>query len=198
KVFSRNFRAGLHYPWSRLMDDVTDVFLVSSTSEFSRAQNSFDRRADRGRSGYDRPHRLTGNFVYELPFYPHQTGATGKLLGGWQLTSIFTFQTGAPFTVMLGSDPFVTATPIRPSLNTRVDQSLMMLLKIWRAGATKRLGVVDGGECGENAGRNFLRSDGIIKIDFGIINNTRSEKNGFFQLRADIFNAFNTRNFGVP
>ncbi|MCA1600768.1 MAG: TonB-dependent receptor, partial [Acidobacteria bacterium] len=74
KRLSRNFSAGLHYTWSTLTGDVTDVF-AASTSEFARSQNSFDRRADRARSGYDRPHRLTGNFVYELPFYQHQTGS---------------------------------------------------------------------------------------------------------------------------
>src|SRR6266498_1344983 len=103
KRLSRNFSAGLHYTWSTLIDDVTDVF-AASTSEFARSQNSFDRHADRARSGYDRPHRLTGNFVYELPFYQHQTGSTGKFFGGWQLNSFFTFQSGAPFTVTLGSD----------------------------------------------------------------------------------------------
>ena len=101
---SGNFSAGLHYTWSTLIDDATDA-LPASTSEFSRSQNSFDRRADRARSGYDRPHRLTGNFVYELPFFQHQTGSTGKFFGGWQLNSFFTFQSGAPFTVTLGSDP---------------------------------------------------------------------------------------------
>jgi hypothetical protein len=53
---SRNFSAGLHYTWSTLIDDVTDVF-AASTSESARSQDSFDRRADRARSGYDRPHR---------------------------------------------------------------------------------------------------------------------------------------------
>lgn len=197
KRLSRNFSAGLHYTWSRLIDDITDA-LPASTSEFARSQNSFDRRADRGRSGYDRPHRLTGNFVYELPFYQHQTGLTGKFFGGWQLNSIFSFQSGAPFTVTLGSDPFRSGNPIRPNLNTNLDLSSMTIGEILAAGGAKLFRDLSPGQLVGNAGRNILRSDGINLVDFGIIKNTRLSENVRIQLRADMFNSFNSRNFGIP
>jgi len=196
KRLSRNVSGGLHYTWSRLIDDVTDV--ISSTAESSRSQNSFDRRADRGRSGYDRPHRLTGNVVYELPFYQHQTGATGKVLGGWQLNSVFTFQSGAPFTVTLGRDPYGSGNPIRPNLNTNVDLSSMTISEILAAGGTKLFRDLDPGQLVGNAGRNILRSDGLSQVDCGISKNTRVSEHVRIQLRADMFNAFNSRNFGIP
>jgi hypothetical protein len=197
KRLSRSFSAGLHYTWSRLIDDITDA-IPASTSEFARAQNSFDRRADRGRSGYDRPHRLTGNFVYELPFYPHQTGATGKFFGGWQLNSFFTLQSGAPFTVTLGSDPTQSGNPIRPNLNTTLDVSSMTISEILAAGGAKLFRGLDPGQLVGNAGRNILRSDGLNQVDFGIIKNTRLSENVRIQFRADMFNSFNSRNFGIP
>jgi hypothetical protein len=49
-----------------------------------------------------------------------------------------------------------------------------------------------------NAGRNILRADGIGNLDFGIIKNTRLGESVRVQLRADMFNATNTRNFGIP
>ena len=49
-----------------------------------------------------------------------------------------------------------------------------------------------------DAGRNILRADGINNIDFGILKNTRISENQRIQLRADFFNATNTRNFGIP
>jgi len=197
KRLSRNFSAGLHYTWSTLIDDVTDVF-AASTSEFPRSQNSFDRRADRARSGYDRPHRLTGNFVYELPFYQHQTGSTGKFFGGWQLNSFFTFQSGAPFTVTLGSDPTGSGNPIRPNLNTNLDLSGMTISEILAAGGANLFRGLSPGQQVGNAGRNILRSDGLNLVDFGIIKNTRLSENVRIQLRADMFNSFNSRNFGIP
>jgi hypothetical protein len=197
KRLSRNFSAGLHYTWSTLIDDVTDV-IPASTSEFARSQNSFDRRADRGRSGYDRPHRLTGNFVYELPFYQHQTRSTGKFFGGWQLNSFFSFQSGAPFTVTLGSDPTGSGNPIRPNLNTNLDLSSMTISEILAAGGANLFRGLSPGQRVGNAGRNILRSDGINLVDFGIIKNTLLSENVRIQLRADMFNAFNSRNFGIP
>ena len=49
-----------------------------------------------------------------------------------------------------------------------------------------------------NAGRNILRAQGLRLVDFGIIKNTRISENVRFQVRADMFNVLNTRNFGVP
>lgn len=197
KRLSRNFSAGLHYTWSKLIDDVTDVF-AASTAEFARSQDSFDRHADRARSGYDRPHRLTGNFVYELPFYQHQTGSTGKFFGGWQLNSFFTFQSGAPFTVTLGSDPTMSGNPIRPNLNTNLDLSNMTISEILAAGGAKLFRDLSPGQRVGNAGRNILRSDGLNLVDFGIIKNTRLSENVRIQFRADMFNSLNSRNFGIP
>ena len=195
KRLSRNFSAGLHYTWSSLIDDVTDV-IAASSAESARAQNPLDRRADRARSGYDRPHRLTGNFVYELPFYQHQTGLRGRVFGGWQLNSIFTFQSGAPFTVTLGQDQ--SGNPIRPNLNTNLDLSSMTIPEIRVAGGAKLFRGLDFGQLAGDAGRNILRSDGLNQIDLGIIKNTRLSDGVRIQIRADMFNAFNSRNFGIP
>ena len=197
KRLSGNFSAGLHYTWSTLIDDVTDV-IPASTSEFSRSQDSFDRRADRARSGYDRPHRLTGNFVYELPFYQHQSGSTGKFFGGWQLNSFFSFQSGAPFTVTLGSDPTGSGNPIRPNLNTNLDLSNMTINEILAAGGAKLFRDLSSVQRVGNAGRNILRSDSLNLVDFGVIKNTRLSENVRIQVRADMFNSLNSRNFGIP
>jgi hypothetical protein len=197
KRLSRSFSAGLHYTGSRLIDDVTDV-IAASSAEFGRAQDSLDRRADRARSGYDRPHRLTGNFVYELPFYQRQTGFRGMVFGGWQLSSIFTFQSGAPFTVTLGMDPFQSGNPIRPNLNTDLDLSSMTINDIRAAGGANLFRGLDQGQLVGNAGRNILRSDGLNQVDVGIIKNTRLSGDVRIQIRADMFNVFNSRSFGIP
>ena len=194
KRLSRNVSAGLHYTWSSFIDDVTDI-LPASTADFARAQDPFDRRADRARSGYDRPQRVTGNCVYELPFYRDQTGSMGKLLGGWQLSSFFTFQSGAPFTVTLGSDP---SNPIRPNLNTDLDLSSMTVSEIVAAGGASLFRGLSPGQRVGNVGRNSLRSDGLSLVDVGIIKNARVSEKVRLQVRADIFNALNSRNFGIP
>ena len=62
KRLSNGFSAGVHYTWSSFIDSASEVFNPSS-GEVAVSHDSFNRAADRGRSTYDRPHRLTGNFV---------------------------------------------------------------------------------------------------------------------------------------
>ncbi len=198
---SNNFSAGLHYTWSTFIDDASDVFSPSG-SESSIAQDPFNRRGDRARSSYDRPHRLTGNFVYEFPFFDRRSGFAGRLLGGWQVNSFFTFQSGAPFTVTLGSDPACSVcgigTTVRPNLNTNLNLSNMTIEEILAAGGAGLFTGLSPGQRVGNAGRNILRSDGIALVDLGFIKNTRITETVRMQFRADLFNALNSRNFGIP
>src|SRR6185503_635136 len=132
KRLSRGFSAGVHYTWSSFIDTASEIFNPSS-GEVAVSQDSFNRNSDRARSTYDRPHRLTGNFVYELPWHQDQQGFTGHLLGGWQVNGFFTFQSGAPFTVLNGSDPAgalsgintLVGDAIRPNVYTNLDVSKM-------------------------------------------------------------------------
>jgi len=211
KRLSKGFSAGVHFTWSSFIDTSSEIFNPSG-GEVAVAQNSFNRSQDRGRSSYDRPLRLTGNVVYELPFFRDQKGAVGHILGGWQVNSFFTFQSGAPFTVLNGTDPTgalngidgLVGNAIRANLNTTLNLSGMSVEEIINAGAATSGGargffrVVTAAERLGNIGRNTLRADGIGNIDFGIIKNTRITESQRLQFRVDMFNATNTRNFGVP
>lgn len=213
KRLSKNFSAGIYYTWSTFIDTASENFNPSS-AEIAVAQNSFNLEADRGRSTFDRPHRLTGNFVYQLPFYKDQTGFVGRVLGGWQINSFFTFQSGAPFTILNGSDPAgalsgisgLVGNAIRANVVTSLDLSRMSIYEVRAQCGTP----VGGNNCPNlfsfvtaaqrygSAGRNILRTDGIESIDFGVIKNTQINERFRFQIRADMFNVINHRNFGVP
>ena len=111
KRLSSGFSAGLHYTYSTFIDTMSEIFNVSS-GEIAVAQDSYNRRADRARSSFDRPHRVAGNFVYELPYFRDQKGMSGLVLGGWQLNSQFSLQSGSPFTPLNGSDPAIALASI--------------------------------------------------------------------------------------
>jgi hypothetical protein len=211
KRLTRGFSAGLHYTWSKFIDTASEIFNPSS-GEVAVPQDSFDIGADRAVAAYDRPHRLTGNFVYELPFYQDQATAIGKVLGGWQASAVFTFQSGAPFTVLNGSDPTgalagidgLVGSAIRPMLNSNLDLSNMTVEELIAAGGRSLFRTLCGaqsatcpGERVGNVGRNTLRADGIGNLDLNFIKNTRFGRHNV-QLRIDMFNATNTRNFGIP
>src|SRR5688572_12494192 len=212
KRFSRGLSAGVHYTWSRFEDTASEIF-NPSVGEVAVAQDSFDLAAERGRSTYDRPHRLSGNFVYELPWRIRQEGLPGKILGGWQLSSFFTLQSGGPFTVLNGSDPTgalagidgLVGNAIRPNLNTDLDLSSMTVEEIRAAGGASLFRPLCGnpsatcaGERVGNVPRNSLRADGVVNVDLGIMKNTRFANGHNVQFRLEMFNATNTRNFGIP
>jgi hypothetical protein len=205
KRLSRGVSFGLHYTFSTFIDTMSEIFNVSS-GEIAVAQNSYNRRADRARSSFDRPHRVAGNFVYELPFFQAQRGFTGHVLGGWQVNSQFSLQSGSPFTPLNGSDPAIAlasisslvGNAIRPNLNTNLDLSGMSVEEIVRAGGRSLFSTITAAQRVGNAGRNILRSDGINNIDVGIMKNTRIGENQRLQLRADFFNFTNSRDFGIP
>src|SRR5207247_9298444 len=140
KRLTRGFSAGFHYTWSAFIDDASEIFNPSS-GEVAISQDSFNRRADRGRSSYDRPNRFTGNFVYEIPALRNQPGLIGHILGGWQIDSFFTFPSGQPFTVLNGSDPTgalngiagLVGLAIRPSLHNTLDPSSMSVPDLLKA-----------------------------------------------------------------
>jgi hypothetical protein len=89
KRFSHGLFAGLSYTWSKNMEATS--FL-----------NAGDPTVTRSISSLDRPQRLNLSLIYELPFGRGKlvAGDTGKglnyIIGGWQLNSIFTHQSGAP------------------------------------------------------------------------------------------------------
>jgi hypothetical protein len=205
KRLSRNFSAGVNYTYSSFIDTASETFNPSN-AEVAVAQDSFNLEGDRARSSFDRPHRISGNFVYELPVFQSQQGFVGRLLGGFQINSFFTVQSGAPFTVLNGSDPAgalngidgLVGNSIRPNLNTTLDLSSMTIPEIIAAGGRNLFSPVTAAQRVGSIGRNTLRAQRLTLVDFGIIKNTRITENVRFQIRADMFNVLNHRNFGVP
>jgi hypothetical protein len=205
KRFSMGFSAGLHYTWSSFIDEASEIF-NPSPGEIAIVQDSYNRRADRARSTFDRPQRIAGNFVYELPWFRQQQGLAGHVLGGWQVNSAFSLQSGAPFTPLNGSDPTgalsgidtLVGNAIRPNVISNLPISNMSLEELVFAGRGTLFQTLRTGQRVGNAGRNILRADGINNIDIGILKNTSLGENQKIQIRADFYNATNTRDFGIP
>ncbi|MFN0100909.1 MAG: carboxypeptidase regulatory-like domain-containing protein [Bryobacteraceae bacterium] len=206
KRLSRNFSFGSHYTWSSFIDGASEVFNPSARGEIAFSQDPNNRNAERGRSTYDRPHRFTTNGVFELPFMREQRGFAGRLIGGWQVSGFLTFQAGAPFTALNGTDPRgrtagnVVGTPTRPDLNSALNLSSLSVRELLAAGGRSLflpLTVAHPTGVG-NAGRNILRADGINRLDLGIIKNFRVTEGRTLQLHANFFNTTNTRDWGIP
>jgi hypothetical protein len=78
--------------------------------ESNGPENLNCRRCDKGPSIFDVRHNFTADAIYELPFGPgkaflNQPGFLGRVIGGWQLSSIGIWHTGHPLTVVMNIPP---------------------------------------------------------------------------------------------
>jgi hypothetical protein len=208
KRLSQGLALGAHYTYSSFIDDASELFNPNPLADVAVPQDSYNRKAERGRSTFDRPHRFTANGVWELPFFREQRGPVGKILGGWQVSPFVTFQSGAPFTALNGADPAFRLTgisglvgvAIRPMVTGILDVSRMNIADLyqrWQRGERFFRQITAAEQIG-NAGRGILRADGIANLDIGLMKNTQITETVRLQVRADMFNATNTRNFGIP
>jgi hypothetical protein len=203
KRLSRGLSMAAHYTWSAFIDTASDYWPTSVNGDVPIAQDSFNRRADRGRASSDRPHRMAVNGVWELPLARSPKSWIGRVLGGWQLSGFLTFQSGAPFSVFDGADPGfrvtgLVNTAIRANAATTLPLSNMSVEEIVRAGGSKLFSRVSAAAPLGNLGRNVLRADGIGNLDLGLFKNTRIAEGRTLQFRSEFYNASNTRNFCIP
>ena len=92
KHFSGKTYFDANYTWSR---DLTNA--QADYSGF--AQDVFHLNNEYGRAANDRNNVLTLDGVYEVPWYRDQQGLKGHLLGGWELSGIYSIDSGLPITI---------------------------------------------------------------------------------------------------
>jgi hypothetical protein len=72
----------------------------TGNTAFNTAYNDQSNiNASRGISDFNRPHRLSVSYAYDLPFFSHSTGFKKAALGGWQVSGVTIFQSGLPFSI---------------------------------------------------------------------------------------------------
>ena len=81
-----------NFTWSR---DLTNA--QADYSGF--VQNIYNINGDYGRAAVDRKLLLNLDGVFEEPFFRDQRGLKGHLLGGWEVSGIYSAQSGLPLTV---------------------------------------------------------------------------------------------------
>lgn len=85
-----------NFTWSR---DLTNA--QADYSGF--VQNIYNINGDYGRAAVDRKLLLTIDGVLEEPWFREQKNLTGRLLGGWELSGIYSADTGLPLTISASS-----------------------------------------------------------------------------------------------
>ncbi len=149
---------------------------------------------------------LTFNYVYMLPFLQNNRSLVGHVLGGWQLSGIASFYTGAPFTATTSSvDPAGLGLLGSSSASSRPDMICDPNANAPHAYAgipnaantyfnTACFAPVPQGAVRPgNAGRGTIRGPGFANMDASLMKNFNLVGEGKvkMQLRLESFNTFN-------
>jgi hypothetical protein len=201
--FANGFQLNSAYTWSHLIDDTTaEVF--STVLAPRRVEDFQNLRRERANSALDRRHRFVASFLYELPWFRSSDSRFVRTaLGGINFAGTYTYESGQFVTVRSGNDANRNGDNAgdRAIFNpngqegvgslvdplTRTDGQIVGYLA--RNPNARYIQTGNGAE--SNIGRNTFQMDPINNFDFSIFKNFRVSETKFFQLRADLFNAFN-------
>ncbi len=217
------------YTWSKSLDDKSAAAGVGSTNSFAGHMNELNPRQDYGRSDFDVDHRFVTSLVYQLPFGRGKRYGGGMnkgldlALGGWQVTTITTFQRGFPFSIHCNNDLLVLTTftginrcneignpypsGFHKDINHWFNNTISFNTSPTDATDPFRASCVAAnisavafcqplnGQFG-NSGRDILRGPGINNWDMGIGKDFRFTERVSFQFRAEAFNVFNHAQYG--
>lgn len=93
----RGLSLGINYTYGKSLDNSSYEAPCGCTNQ----SFPIDQKEEYGRSDYDVRHNIVASAVWDLPFYRSQKSWEGKLIGGWQVSTIVTYNTGFPWTPRL-------------------------------------------------------------------------------------------------
>jgi len=104
----RDLSLRVFYTLSRSIDPSVSTGLGGGGGDLQTVSNPYGGwQYDVGRSGYDRLHNLSFNFIYNLPLMRNSSNALARsLVGGWEFSGIVTIESGTPLNVTLNSGAF--------------------------------------------------------------------------------------------
>ena len=166
---------------SNVPQDVNDIF------PGEEALSSFHHR-----------HQVVASGTWQLPFFEGAGGAAEAIGAGWRLNGIVTLQSGAPFTVNLGTDranvgsgpsqrPDQTGDPNLPAGQRSPDR--------WFD--TGAFALQDPFTFG-SAPRNSVFAPGLANVDISLQKDWLVGADDRLEFRWEIFNVLNRANFDVP
>ena len=187
------------YTFSHSIDDASSSQEIEAVNEPFTTQDSFNRKKDRGRSGFDIRHNFLANVVYELPF---RRGS--RLLGGWQISSIASVHSNVPFTPVLAFDNADLQSLVVSERPNLIDNPYVGVCPNGsRAGTPScwfnpsAFALPPPGQFG-TAGRNTLRGPGFAQFDLALQKSFQLTEGMKLTFGAEAYNLLNHPNFGVP
>lgn len=188
------------YTYSRAMDETDGWFGV----EGGVVTDPYNPAGSRSPAGFDLPHVLSGNVLWEIPVgkgmkYSTGNGILDYVLGNWQINNIVTWRSGQAYTPIYSSDQANTGNVGwagyehadlvgNPTAQHR-STAQWFNTSAFQVPAQYTYG---------NAGRDSLRYQAYSDLDSSVIRQFPFWHEKRFEFRAEAFNVFNHPSFGQP
>jgi hypothetical protein len=193
------------YTRSKLVDDASSVFdasiLTGPIANYPVA-DSFNRALERDYSTGDTPNVFVSSVVWDLPFGAGRArqahGVLGAIVNDWTVTSLITLQSGVPVAVTQTTNfnAFAGFGVQRPNLvgdpTLPADERVPARWFNTAAFATAPQFTIG------SASRNPVRGPSYRDVDVAFIRRVPLRAGVAIEVRGEVFNLFNTANFGAP
>jgi hypothetical protein len=201
-----------NYTFSHSLDDASGIQGETAFASSAFITNPIRQRASYATSDFDTKHSINASGLWQLPFgrghawLGNAHPVADAILGGWQLSSIFRWNTGLP-----QSAPYDDA---RWATNWNVQANVSPTSRVstcptrTTVGDPKLFGCADltkvyqsfrNAYPGETGPRNIFRLPGYADVDLGLGKTWKMPWNEghTLQVRWDVFNVANHQSFGL-
>ena len=196
------------YTWSKLLSD-TDTLTswLEAGHGVGGVEDPSNLRLEKSLASFDAANRLVLSYVYDLPvgrgkhFLASVHGPADKLLSGWGIAGVSTFQSGLPLALTTASNLTNSlgggSRPNVISPNVSISGSAQSRLAEWfnTAAFAQPPSFTFGSEPRTDP---VLRAAGINNFDFTVTKNTQVNERFRLEFRAEFFNLFNRVQFADP
>jgi hypothetical protein len=194
KRFAKGLQFTAAYTFSKSIDQA---------SSFENILDPVDFRRTRSLSLFDSRQRFVLSYFWEFPI-PQYSGAKGKILDGWAMSGITTYQSGFPIRITSFSDSELFGDTFSFEFPSEPNQALPFRHVDPRKNAgfyfdpnTFTDATVPLGQLG-NAPRDICCGPGIQDWTLAFHKNTPVTESTHLEFRAELFNAFNHTQFLNP
>jgi len=198
KRLSNGIALGANYQYAHSMDDAGSVGGTSTVV----AQNWQNILAEEGNSSFDQRHKVSGTYLYELPFGQDKrwftTGTAAHFLEGFSVSGSFTFATGTPLTPgylnAVSDVAHGTAGTLRPDHVAGISPTDGGgSQKQWfNPGAFQQPAPDSFGNAFGNVSRNSITGPGTIQNNMALSKTMQLGETRSMEIRATANNVFNT------
>ncbi len=217
KRLSRGLQFNVAYTFSRSIDIMSsDPGSTAGSGKPDVPNSGFIVQGDsrniqnnKALSDFDRTHRFSTNFVWEIP----TVGSNSRFVSGWSVSGFFQVQSGSPYTVFASEPEIANVSQLtdltrgsgglyrlgfgRPNITCSATDAVS-------SASTTNLAVINRGCFSSplggfgSLGRNAFRGPTQRRLDLSFAKNTKFNDRVSFELGFDLFNVFNTVNFANP